>query len=192
MKPSSVAPASWRLEDQIQNMCETVLAENPDVLVLQDCSSSDFELLPDHFVRCASAPSHCGHVCIYVRREWKHRESAVQTSSEHTPEVVHIVSFGEQGLPAGAVVLHSETRVCILGVHLAPYESGEEKRQEQIRGISRRLQSLANVDAVLLVGDSNMRAREIHRPGIAGAFEDLGFQLRHVGYEGLQLVVRLV
>ena len=52
------------------------LASEPDVLLLQECPSFNFELDSACYVRCGSAPSHCGYVCVYVHRRWKWSEAA--------------------------------------------------------------------------------------------------------------------
>jgi hypothetical protein len=160
--PSQVAPGEWGENSQLRGVRQTVRAARPDVVLLQECPSSRFEIDPARFVRCGSAPSHCGYVCVYVRREWKRpvdvapgededgdEEAATAKSTCATPssvtkflplpDVAQIILF--EGLPAVGLLLDfgGWGHLCIVNVHLAPHREGAPARDRQLGGIGRML-----------------------------------------------------
>lgn len=187
--PSKAAPEEWGANSQLRGVRAIVRAERPHVLLLQECPCRDFELDVEGFVRCGSTQSHCGFICTYVRRDFKHTPAA---AADALVEVAQVVTFPD--LPAVGVLLSLEDvgRLCVVNCHLAPHGPGAAIRAEQVAAVGSALSNapgVATPDAVVLAGDSNMRNHEVEPNG--RRFGSFGFPLRHCPYDGHRYDLRL-
>lgn len=180
LERSRVAAASWSATDQLRAVQKVVKEQKPDVFALQECPRADFDLLPSRYVRCASAPSHCGFTSIYVHRRFAKKLDF--ESDEQCPIVVDQILPGF-GLPAACCVLdicEESFQLALVAVHLAPFGQNAELRTRQLHSIATTLKRNTYAEAVVVFGDTNMRSSEAAAARPFGGFR---FPLRHVPCE---------
>lgn len=158
-RPSAVAPQSWSSEKQ-QSALEFELFRRsmPDILALQECPSATWaeEAFPKYRA-LGSALSHAGFVTLMLQRDAPFR-------------LVQKLAFGDRNLPAViaelAVADNSESRFFVGSVHLEPFTTGENVRQDQLLALLAAMDKASSTPssdetkALVLAGDTNMRVKE--------------------------------
>ena len=141
---SQRAPSTWTQNDQVGAVKTQLLASHPDVLALQECPNSDwaYHEFGTDYQWLGSTRSHAGYVSLLVRRNF-------------TAKTMRL-----QGLPIVAATLELGDRtVVIASVHLAPFIEGSDERADQMEELQTAA-TTAKADALLFLGDTNMRDAE--------------------------------
>jgi ATP-dependent DNA helicase PIF1 len=135
------APASWSVEDKMFALRAEIARHCPDVLALQEAAGfGASRAAPPEFDLVGVSASHCGFVQLYCRR-------GMGMQSVQLPRDVPAVA-------GRCVVIGVE--VLFVAVHLAPQQTGEEARAEQLR----RILAACPHKAVVVLGDFNVRKKE--------------------------------
>jgi endonuclease/exonuclease/phosphatase family metal-dependent hydrolase len=140
-------------------MREEVIVENPDVIALQEFPEFALyrtsRLFPDHEL-LGSHTSHAPYVTLFVRKGIQAKLVPVRAESTvGLPAVVAELIYPFEG---GDSDDDRCRRLWIASVHLEPYASGAEIRQQQVQSLLQL--ALRSKVPLIVAGDLNMRVAE--------------------------------
>ena len=151
MEPSQSAPDSWNKEQQRAALIEEILRSDPDIIALQEApsdvlSSGMFDHDDRTFRQLHSVPSHAGYVTLFVRSE-------METGALNLGNKVPIVA---------SFLFCERLNLVIASAHLAPFEQRSYQRQKEVDTLIHvaRDSNAGPVDAIIFLGDTNMRSFE--------------------------------
>ena len=144
---SKSAPASWSVEKNRAALLRLIRMTGADVVLLQECPASNFELCSLEFDQTKSCISHCGFIHAFVRRDedaWQVESAKVLPSC---PAIMLVLKKGEE-------------RIQVCTMHLQPGKDGGDIRKNQISSIAA---AAAQEFPLIVAGDANMRNAEVKR-----------------------------
>ena len=142
---SAQSPSSWNLAKKEDQIVETILREQPDLIALQELTRNDIliQLQTAGYSILPTVDAHIGKVSLLVKFDPRlHVKEVLQVG----PSIITILD------------IENTEHIGFVGCHFPPFKDQVEARQHLLSQIVRELSK--RVDHYIICGDMNMREGE--------------------------------